>query len=794
MITMSGRILSRHWRVLNGEGCAEYYLATANGVVIARAFAQWPTCFCLQQDEARVRQLRHDLRASRPLSLTNFAAQPLTLLELPSMAAMGQLYKQAMDVGVAVYETQFRPEQRFLMERFIHLDMQCRGRWLAQEQGVAVFEIVNARACKLTLPLSLVSLDIECGPDGALHSIGLYSDSDKRVLMIDNACSQPQPSLTLAVPAGHAEFQLQYVSDEVSLLKALCAWFAEFDPDIIIGWSVVNFDLSLLYRRAQFHQLTLTIGRAGQALSWKVNEVHRSDTLSLPGRVVLDGIEWLKAAFYQFERYSLEFVSQQLFGNGKLIASDQNKVSEINRLFREDKAALAQYNLQDCQLVWQIFEHKQLLEFAVERAAMTGLALGRVGASVAAFMHLYLPHLHRHGYVAPIGNEVSPAESPGGYVMESIPGIYQDIVVLDFKSLYPSIIRTFLIDPKGLVEGTRQYAHNQSAASLVPGFIGAWFSREKPILPALVTQLSEAREMAKQSHNQALSQAIKIIMNSLYGVLGSQGCVFHDPKLASSITLRGHDIMQTTRQWIEQRGFKVIYGDTDSTFVHLAGSRDIKATAMQLINEINQAWQDKIWQEFQLESFLELEFDAHYQSFFMPTLRDSDVGSKKRYVGASQHQGQWRLTFKGMEQVRSDWTPLAKDVQYQLYLRLFQGLDVEDYLKQVICALNAGQLDHKLILTKRLRRPLAQYSATASPHVKAAALAVSRSGDPSYSRVGSQIRYVMTIAGAEPVDYQQAQLDYQYYIDKQLKPISDPVLTVMKLTFDEISSDQLRLI
>src|SRR5690606_15541014 len=113
------------------------------------------------------------------------------------------------------------------------------------------------------------------------------------------------------------------------------------------------------------------------------------------------------------------------------------------------KPALAAYNLKDCQLVWQIFARAGLLEFAIERARMTGLTLDRNGGSVAAFENLYLPRLHRAGFVAPdIGDGYSAEKSPGGWVMNSRPGLFEHVLVLDFKSLYPSIIRSFCIDPR----------------------------------------------------------------------------------------------------------------------------------------------------------------------------------------------------------------------------------------------------------------------------------------------------------------------------------------------------------
>lgn len=140
--------------------------------------------------------------------------------------------------------------------------------------------------------------------------------------------------------------------------------------------------------------------------------------------------------------------------------------------------------------------------------------------------------------------------------MDSSPGLYDSVLVLDYKSLYPSIIRTFLIDPVGLIRGMQQPDDDAS----VPGFRGACFSRQQHCLPATVEQIWQGRDAAKLAGNKPLSQALKIIINAFYGVLGASGSRFFDPRLASSITLRGHEIMQQTRALIESQGYQVIYG------------------------------------------------------------------------------------------------------------------------------------------------------------------------------------------------------------------------------------------
>ncbi len=106
-------------------------------------------------------------------------------------------------------------------------------------------------------------------------------------------------------------------------------------------------------------------------------------------------------------------------------------------------------------------------------------------------------------------------------------------------------------------------------------------------------------------------------MNSFYGVLGSSGCRFFDTRLASSITMRGHEIMKQTKVLIEDKGYQVIYGDTDSTFVSLNGSYDQEQAdeiGHQLVAYINNWWTEHLKEAYNLTSILELEYETHYRN------------------------------------------------------------------------------------------------------------------------------------------------------------------------------------
>jgi DNA polymerase-2 len=415
---------------------------------------------------------------------------------------------------------------------------------------------------------------------------------------------------------------------------------------------------------------------------------------------------------------------------------------------------------------------------------------------VAAFTHLYMPLMHRQGYVAPNLGEMAEEASPGGFVMDSQPGLYDSVLVLDYKSLYPSIIRTFLIDPVGLVEGMR----NPDESASVPGFRGARFSRGKHSLPAIVRQIWQGREAAKREQNKPLSQALKIIMNAFYGVLGSSGCRFFDPRLASSITMRGHEIMHRTRELIEARGYRVIYGDTDSTFVWLKRARTEEQAAhigRALVKYVNEWWCEHLQQTFGLESALELQFETHYSRFLMPTIRGAEQGSKKRYAGlVVKADGSEQMVYKGLETVRTDWTPLAQQFQRQLYLRVFKQQPYQDYVRDYVERTLRGEFDDLLVYRRRLRRNLTEYRRNVPPHARAARMADEfnqQQGRPLQYQNGGWITYVMTVAGPEPLETQRSPIDYDHYVTRQLQPVADAILPFLSDDFSALMTGQQEL-
>jgi len=777
-----GFLLTRQWQDEQDGIRLDFWLTTEQGPLQVSIHRQQAIFFIRQADAKTVAELLVSSPgvSIKSLQLKTFKDDPVCGVYFDSQQQLYRARDRLAQAGIHCYEADIRPAERFLCERFI-----TAGVDVDADYSSDTLHNQRLQAGQYRPRFEIMSVDIETDyQSDALFSIAFISSGVSRVLMIGDADDSES---------------VEYLADEKALLLRWIEWVEEVDPDIFIGWNVVNFDFRMLQQKALSLAVPLTIGRNHSQPQWRQSQVDsKQNFIRIPGRVVLDGIDTLKSATYNFASFSLEAVGRELLGRGKLIRHNNNsdplyKAKEIRRQFHQEKESLAAYNLEDCQLVWDIFEKAELINFSIERARLTGLEMDRAGGSVAAFDNLYLPRLHRKGYIAPnIGDYQGELNAPGGYVMDSRPGLHDSVLVLDYKSLYPSIIRTFRIDPYARIAAKRA-----SAEDLVPGYDGASFHKHDHILPGIIEGLWAARDQAKRENNAALSQAIKIIMNSFYGVLGTSGCRLHDSRLTSSITKRGHDIIIETVKLIEAEGYEVIYGDTDSVFVSLqdAQSNEVAGSiGKRLVDIVNRYWRDSLQQDYGIESCLEMEFETHFNQFFMPTMRGSEQGSKKRYAGLiDDGKGNREIVYKGLETVRTDWTELARQFQQALYRLIFDGEEYEAYVRKVVDDLNKGLLDDQLVYRKRLRKKLAEYQKNIPPHAQAAIKAETwfqRQGLPSRYRNKSWIEYVITPGGAQTLECQTDKLDYEHYLEKQLTPIADTILNAIGASMEEITGQQ----
>jgi len=152
----------------------------------------------------------------------------------------------------------------------------------------------------------------------------------------------------------------------------------------------------------------------------------------------------------------------------------------------------------------------------------------------------------------------------------------------------------------------------------------------------------------------------------------------------------------------------------------------------------------------------------------MPEIRGGATGSKKRYAGLVIEPAGETLEIVGLEAVRRDWSEVARRFQRELLGRVFHDEPVAEFIRGFVAELRAGRFDGELAYRKAIRKPLAEYTKTTPPHVKAAR--------KQAGATGRIVTYVVTRAGPEAVGETSAPPDYDHYVGQQLKPIADAIL------------------
>jgi DNA polymerase II len=728
---------------------------------------QRPHFYIRSLDAERARALRApESFSSDKLS---FAGSSVRRVEVETPQDVPGLRDRLQAAGIETFEADVRFALRYLIDRGVKGGCEIDGEWLPGEGVARVYSNPVLRPMRVHVEPRVLSFDIETDGRGErLFAISLYAPGVDEVLIVDGG--------DRAMPE-HAT----RCADERAALDAFCARVKQFDPDVLTGWNVIDFDLTVLQRVAVRVNHPFSLGREPGALRLRKAEGYfGSGQASIPGRLVLDGIDLLRGAFVRMDEYSLDAVAREVLGEGKTVAGEvRDRIAEIMHNYEQDLPAFALYARTDARLAFDIVGKLDLIRLAFARSQLTGMTPDRVAASIASFDFLYLTELNRLGTVAPtvrMDDARTHAAQQGGHVLEPVTGLHRNVWVFDFKSLYPSIIRTLNIDPLSYVE------RPSPGADLIQTAGGA-FGRAPAILPRMLDELFPRREAAKQAGDSVASHAIKILMNSFYGVLGAPSCRFYNTALVNAITGTGRELLLWSKAWFEAAGFTVLYGDTDSLFVQ-SGAESPDAAREQgrdLAAKLNRELVRYIDGRWRVESRLELEFEKLYLKLFLPRARHSTRGASKRYAGLLGGANADDVEFVGMEVVRRDWTALAKQVQRELYQRLFADQSVDVYLADVVKKVRNGELDAALVYRKNLRKDTEEYTATTPPHVVAAR----KSTQPP----GRLISYVMTTAGAEPLDNVRHPLDREHYVMKQVKPVAEPVLATLGLDFERVIGD-----
>lgn len=766
-----GFLLHPTYRIESGRAIVHLFGKLETGeTFVVRDRRSRPHFFIRAEDALRAKALLRPGCVLEPTSLTSMSGDAVTRVVVPTPPDTPAIRDQLLTAGIAVFEGDVPFATRFLIDRGLRGSMQIDGAWRPGRLVGRIYEDPGLSPAVWDPTLRTLSIDIETDAAATrVLSIALYDPSVSEVHLVHSGDG--------ALPPGARPHR-----DERSLLTAFSMRLREIDPDILLGWNLIDFDLSVLRTRFLAHRIPFHLGRADIPCAIRVDRSFwGASRATIPGRVALDGVALLRGAFVRLDDYRLDTAARQILGEGKTVAG-HGRAAWIEQAFAEDIDAFVRYNLTDARLAYEIVEKLDLIPLGIRRSRLTGMPLDRVGASIASFDFLYLHELRKRGVVAPtVDAEIEVESTAGGYVLESVPGLYRNILVFDYRSLYPSLILTFHLDPLSHLPTP------DGEDDLLRAPNDAYFRRTGGVLPELLERLMPEREAAKSRGDEIGAQATKILMNSFYGVLGTPRCRFYSPATANAITRFGQTILLWTKGFMEARGYRVLYGDTDSLFVQsgLDDAADAMRLGTDLAEQVNAAVAKHIRATWRAESRLHIQFDRLYERFFLPGLRHSREGSKKRYAGLVRRDGKERIVFTGLESARSDWTELAKRFQRELLGHVFHDQPVEDFIREFVADLRAGRLDDLLAYRRTLRAATEAGFPIPPPEAGRAAAA-----DATLRAGRRKVVYRMTIRGPEPLEGGTSPPDYDHYVEKQIRPIAEAVLACLGGRWDTIWSGQ----
>lgn len=562
--------------------------------------------------------------------------------------------------------------------------------------------------------------------------------------------------------------------DEADMLTKVFEAIKNDESSFLVGYNSDGFDLTYLHERANLLKVKEVVGLDGSSFSFG----RGSDrSVNVVGKTHIDMYKFIKRVYgaeLKTDTYKLNDVANELLGATK----DDVDVSRIGEAWDSKDAKMlaefSKYNLKDCVLTYDLFN--TILPNIEEMTRLVGIApfsITRMGFSLIVEWFIIKRAVDANEMIMnkPSGEEIASRRGirfQGAFVYEPTPGIYKDVLVYDFRSLYPTIITAHNLSPEAIRVGKKGYSHPENDQ--------VWFSKDKigfvsSTLEFILTSRFKLKDELKKKKSKFLSArvaALKLLANSFYGYLGFYGSRWYSIECADATTAFGRHYIHQVIERMEKEGYKILYGDTDSIFVSLEGKKP--SDAKSVIKEINDS----------LPGLMELEFDGHYPSGIFVSGKGSDKGAKKRYC-LLREDGTLKIT--GFEAVRRNVSFIAKDVQENVLSMILKDHAPQkalDYVHAVIDDLENGKIDvKKLVIRTKLTRDVDDYS-NEGAHVKVARRLIERGQSVS---VGSILGYVIEAGSGSMSDRARLpdevkDIDVSYYIDNQILPVVESIFKV----------------
>lgn len=588
--------------------------------------------------------------------------------------------------------------------------------------------------------------------------IALYSKDYKKVISWKN------------FPTENKYFE--FVESEAELIERTKEIINKLKPDIITGYASDNFDLPYIKTRAKKYKLKLDLGLDYSELSVKKRGITET---KINGICHIDCYKFARKFLRtSLSSFTLNNVAKKILEKEK----DDINIEEISEAWDENKdlEKYAKYNLKDAELVYELCQ--KFMPNIIEMIKIIGqlpFDVSRMSFSQAVEWYLIRKAYEFKKIVPnkPSHREIGArrmASFEGGFVRTPIPGLYQDIAIFDFKSLYPSLIVSHNISPETLnCECCKE--------NTLPGIDNKWFCKKKKgfiptVLEEIITRRMRIKELLKQKDNtllKARSESLKVLANSFYGYLAFPAARWYNLELAEIVTSLGRSYIQDVIKKAEEENFKVVYSDTDSVFILLE---------KRSLEELKK-FQYKINEN--LPGIMELEYEGFYPRGLFVATKTSKEGAKKKYALLTK---KGKLEIKGFESIRRNWSPISKEVQEKvlhLILTTMEGTQALSYFKEIEKKISTNQIPkEKMIITTTLTKDLENYDSK-GPHVKVAKR-IKEKGQQV--KAGQKISYIIakgtgSISEKARLPEETDNYDGEYYLKNQIYPSLEKIFEVI---------------
>jgi DNA polymerase elongation subunit (family B) len=488
---------------------------------------------------------------------------------------------------------------------------------------------------------------------------------------------------------------------EEAMLAAFLDYVEDTNPDVLTGWNFADFDAPYFIDRleelggAEYDEHDLDPDRLS-----RVNEVWRSDWQgpNVKGRVVFDLLyAYQRTQFTELDSYRLDAVGEVELGAGK-----ERYPGDIGDLWEDDPERLLEYNLRDVELCVEIDRQQGVIPFWQEVASFVGCKLEDATTPGDA-VDMYVLHEAHGKFALPSKGQQETEDFEGGAVFDPITGVKEMVSVLDLKSLYPMSMVTINASPETQVDPETYDGETYRTPT------GIHFRKEPDgMIREMVDELLTEREEKKARRDDHTpgtgtyerldrqQQAVKVIMNSLYGVFGWDRFRLYDRAMSAGVTSTNREVISFTERAANEMDHQVTYGDTDSVMIELGADTAKDAAinqAFDIAAHINESYDEFAQGTLNADDHrFQIEFEKLYRRFFQ-------AGKKKRYAGHII----WKegadindVDITGFEYKRSDIAPITKRVQREVIDRIVHGEDLDEvktYLRGVIDGFDEGEVD-----------------------------------------------------------------------------------------------------